>query len=75
MIYLDDIKKELNDARMAFPNFHSYHEGYAVLKEEVDELWDAIKTKDFDPDQIKKEAIQVAAMALRFLTDCCDEEL
>jgi len=45
MIYLDDIKKELNDARMAFPNFHSYHEGYAVLKEEVDELWDASNKK------------------------------
>lgn len=71
MIFLDDIIKELNAARMSFPNFHSYHEGYAVLKEEVDELWDAIKAKDFDPNQIKKEGIQVAAMALRFLTDCC----
>lgn len=48
----------------------SAHEGYAILKEEVDELWDAIKLKEDDPtrdEQIREEAYHVAAMSLRFL--------
>ena len=45
----------------------SAHEGYAVLQEEVDELWDEIKLKGVlvDPGAIWEEAIQVAAVALR----------
>ena len=70
MLLIDDVISELNRARMKFGNFHNYHEGYAVLLEEVDELWDAIKSKDKSDDDVRTEAIQVAAMALRFLTDC-----
>jgi len=44
---------------------HSYHEGYAVLLEEVDELWGEIKAKEPDHGRIANEATQVAAMALR----------
>lgn len=53
--------------------FASAHEGYAVLKEEVDELWDVIKRKPDSTrkDEMRAEAIQVAAMALRFLIDVC----
>lgn len=42
------------------------HEFYAILKEEVDELWDAIKADD-PHEQVVKEAIQVAAMVFRYL--------
>ncbi len=60
---------ELRRARTLFPaRFHSPHEGYAILKEEVDELWEAIKKND--ADGTREEIIQVAAMALRFITDC-----
>lgn len=42
------------------------HEFYAILKEEVDELWDAIK--DDEPlERVHAEAIQVAAMVVRFI--------
>ena len=64
----------LNEAYRAadlYPDFNSPHEGYAVIKEEVDELWEEIKKKDRDPEQLRKEAIQVGAMALRFLVDLC----
>jgi len=44
---------------------HSFHEAWAVLHEEHDELWDEIKSKTPDYDAIQVEAIQVAAMALR----------
>lgn len=42
------------------------HEFYAILKEEVDELWDDIKA-DNDSIHVAKEAIQVAAMCIRYL--------
>ena len=57
-------------ASIKFSEFNSQHEGYAVLKEEVDELWDSIKG-NVALNLTRKEAAQVGAMALRFLTDCC----
>ena len=42
------------------------HEFYAILKEEVDELWDDIKS-DSPREKLEKEAIQVAAMVFRYL--------
>jgi len=59
------VKKELARATTKFGKFYSPHEGYAIIKEEVDELWDDIKANRSG----EKEAIQVAAMALRFLID------
>lgn len=50
-----------------FKPFNSSHEGYAVLKEEVDEMWAAIKQNDLE--HARKEAIQVAAMALRYIAE------
>lgn len=47
-------------------DFHSVHEGYAVIKEEVDELWDECKVKIPDRTKLRTEAIQIAAMCLRF---------
>lgn len=60
-------EKMLNEysiARAKFSPMNGPHEGYAVLKEEVDELWDAVKSND--TEQAKAEAIQVAAMAMAF---------
>ena len=48
--------------------FSSTHEGYAIIQEEVDELWDGIKKND-DRKLLKEEAIQIAAMAIRFCID------
>lgn len=63
---------ELTRARLQFPHFHSAHEGYAVILEELDELWQVIKEEHpLQPQRLQREATQVAAMALRFLTDLC----
>lgn len=66
---------ELKRAESLFPDMNSPHEGFAVLKEEVDELWEEVrnnKRADIDyRDALRKEATQVAAMALRFLKNCC----
>ena len=62
------IFEEFQKATKKFGPFHNTHEGYAVLKEEVDELWDAVKAND--TQHALKEAVQVGAMALRFIVDC-----
>jgi len=75
-VILFEVMQELSKAAKKFPPFKSEHEGYAILFEEVDELWDAIKntrTKNHDV-YVRGEAIQVAAMALRFLIDICYRE-
>lgn len=73
IIALKLIKKEFNRAKDLYPAFHSNHEAYAVIKEEIDELWDEIKrSKDVRAnDKIRKELIQVGAMVLRYLNDLC----
>ena len=64
---------EYQSATKKFGRFHNRHEGYAVLLEEVEELWAAIKAGSA-ACTIRAEARQVAAMALRFMVDCCEEE-
>ncbi len=71
---LELIANEVARAKTMYPeNFVNQHEGYAVMLEEVDELWDEIKKKQKDYDLLKqkKEAIQVAAMAVRICVELC----
>ena len=69
------IQPELERVISKFPDFNSSHEGYAVILEELDELWSAIKSKDIGPYEMTTEAVQVAAMAMRFLVNLCDDFL
>lgn len=72
--FKDEIQAELDRARDKFPDFNSAHEGYAILLEEVEELWAEIKINQRVPlrdERIRSEAVQVAAMAMRFLVDVC----
>jgi len=47
--------------------FTSPHEGYAVLLEELDELWDEVKKKHPSKERMLEEATQVGAMAIKFI--------
>lgn len=58
---------ELDRARTKHGSMRSAHEGYAVLLEEVDELWHEIKHGH--ADKARKEAVQIGAMALALLTE------
>lgn len=73
-IALNLVRAELERARNLYPAFHSGHEGFAVIQEEVDELWADVKAGKGlrQSAQCGAEAVQIAAMALRFLTDLCD---
>lgn len=53
----------------------SPHEGYAIILEELDELKAHVWTNQTrrDIDAMAREAIQVAAMAVRFIHDVCND--
>jgi len=64
-------------ASAKYPGFNSLHEGIAVMEEEFIEL----RTEVFashslrSHERMRKEAVQVGAMALRFLIDLCPGEV
>lgn len=72
---LSEIDEEIEKAVSMFPEFNSLHEGYAVLLEEIDELWSDVKTKQQfrNTESIHQECIQIAAMACRIIIDCGKE--
>jgi hypothetical protein len=58
LLYL--IQAECDRARQKHPPFHSTHEAYAVILEELEEWWDSVK--EDKPDDA--ELMSVAAMAI-----------
>jgi hypothetical protein len=62
---IDRINNEYEYACKHFKPFTNKYNGYAVILQELDDLWLAIKE---DHESYTK----VAAMALRFLTDYCE---
>jgi hypothetical protein len=71
------VEREFKNAKNNWPAFNSAHEGWAVLAEEYKELTDHVFTnqKRRDLGEMRKEAIQVAAMAVRFAVEVCNEEV
>lgn len=68
----DEVYNEVIRAKGLFPtDFINQHEGYAVCLEEVDELWEEVKKNQRHYDLVaqRKEAIQAAAMFIRFATE------
>ena len=63
-----DIAEEYESASKRYPKFATRHDGYAVILEELDEVWDAIKTNQLNA-VLEPELKQVGAMILRFLMD------
>lgn len=68
---LNEIELEFSAASRRHDPFNSAHEGFAILLEEVDELWDEVKKRDRSASRMREEAVQIGAMAARFLTDVC----
>lgn len=69
--FAEAVRRELESARSKFGPIHSLHEGYAVILEEQDELWDEARKKraDRNADAILGELVQIAAMAQRTAED------
>ena len=65
------ICNEYVSASSNFPAFNSHHEGYAVILEELDELKSQVWLKQSHRSlvELRKEAMHVSVMALRFMVD------
>ena len=69
--FLGFVAEELVRAEAEHEPIHSFHEGYAVLLEELDEVWEECRKKTRDRDEAKAlhELAQLAAMAMRCAQD------
>lgn len=47
----------------------SPHEGWAVIREELDELWEHVRRDTGRGSEARREAIQIAAVAVRYVRD------
>jgi len=68
----DEVFKELAKARATHAPMNSHHEGYAVILEET--ATENQSLREQKRLRMRKEAIQVAAMAVRFIEDVCDKD-
>lgn len=68
---IDAIRKELMEAAYVYGPMASAHEGLAIINEEFDELkeWVWMKPALRNKADMKKEAVQLAAMSIRFIFD------
>jgi len=69
-----DLRDELLRAFAKHPPMNSAHEGHSVIREELDELWDHVKQDTGGGDAARKEALQIAAMGLRYAVDVCGRD-
>lgn len=68
---ISDVLSELDSAMTRYPALHSAHEAYAVILEELDEVWDEVRLNPAkrDADRLRHELIQLAAMTIRAIVD------
>lgn len=72
---LDAVIYEFDRASAKHAPMHSHHEAYGVIAEEFEEYWREVqkggKTCPRDPDALRQELIETAAMCIRALYDLC----
>lgn len=70
---LELVGDELCKARSKFAPFNSPHEGHAVIREELErELWQHVCENTGRTPEAMDEAIQTAAMAVRYVFDLAE---
>jgi hypothetical protein len=74
--FYGEVDQELTRAMAHYPRMNSAHEAYAVILEEVEELWQEIKVKQAHHDHaaMRREAVQIAAMVTRFVIDVLEPQ-
>lgn len=72
----DLLQKELEKVRLKNKPINSLHEGYGLLIEEVDELFDEVKKKrdKRDKENIALELTQIATICQRIYEDLIYEK-
>jgi spermidine synthase len=64
---IEDVIEEVRYAESKYPSYHSGHEGYGIIAEELDELWDEIKMKNTSYSRQYTEAKHIACTAIRHM--------
>jgi NTP pyrophosphatase (non-canonical NTP hydrolase) len=66
-VLAEDIDDEIDRSSAHGNKFASLHEAYAVILEELDEVWEITKQKKKrrNASELRQELIQVAAMAIK----------
>ncbi len=75
MDFLSSVELEYLKARTKFPKMNSTHEGYGIILEELNELWDDIKDNKGKSPHAANEVKQIAAMCLAYYLEVCLGEL
>jgi len=72
---VNDMIDELKKANETYPLFSSGHEGYGVMAEEFQELFEEIRKKQPDKQRLFEEAVQLGAMCIKFIMSMENWEL
>jgi hypothetical protein len=74
---VNEVRNEVMRATKMYDSLNTPHEADSVIREEYEEFWDEVKRfnmrkgRDTRP-QMREELIQLAAMAVRAITDVID---
>lgn len=68
------VLESLHNKAYIHPPFHSHHETYGVLLEEVDEYFEHVRERKPSMEGCKEELADVAAVCIKALTQLCVEE-
>ncbi len=69
----EEVSDALDAAIAKHRPMNSPHEGHSVIREEFEELWEHVRADTGRTPAARKEAIQVAAMGLRYVLDLCED--
>lgn len=74
--YLVEVMDQLEKAMKKHKPFPTDKHGFAVIWEEVDELWDEVKSQEGarSPEAVK-ELLQIACCCIRFIVDLIPREM
>ena len=64
---LERVREEIRHALIKHRAYASAHEAWAVMKEELDELWEEVRADNGYTRDAFKEAEQVACTAVRYI--------
>lgn len=70
---LAEIRVEVQKALTKHAPIHSPHEGSSVIREEFEELWAHVMADTGRTSAARKEALQVAAMGIRYILELCGD--
>lgn len=66
-----EVVRELERAEAKHPGMNSPHEGWSVIFEELEDLREHVRADTGRSVDARKEAIQVAAMGMRYALNLC----